>query len=143
MGIALSDLIEQIGLSVQNANAAIEQMAAAVYLGQSFTRVNNNQPDLEEFTPISYTINLPSPEGQKKINVPVTALMNHTSLKLEQVDVKLKFSIEECEKDSITVSAVSSDEPDNSNQNELSLQFKNTPSAEGMARVDHHYIQTL
>ena len=36
MGIALSDLIETMGRAVQNANTAVEQAAAAAYLGLGY-----------------------------------------------------------------------------------------------------------
>lgn len=141
--ISLSDLISQIGISVQNANAAIEQVALAAYLGQGYDRAFNQEMSQEEFTPISYTLHIPTPAGKKQINVPVTALMHHTSLKLEQVDVKLKFQIEKSEEDTIYVSVKPSVNPEESVMNELSLQFKSSPPAEGMARIDQHQVQVL
>ena len=137
MGMELSDLIERIGIAVQNANTTIEQMAVAAYLGQSYDR------DGEEFTPVSFQVSLPTASGKKQVNVPVTALMHHTSLRLEQVDVSLKFQIEEDSGDSVMVSVKSPEHPEASTMNELSLQFKNAPPAEGMARIDHHHVQAL
>lgn len=144
MGVALSTLIENIGVSVQNANASIEQVAVAAYLGQGYDRVKQEQGDLEEYVPVGYAIRIPTASGEKQINVPVTALMHHTSLKLEQVDVKLKFVVEESSDEEIMVSVKSSNDPkDSFSMSELSLQFKSAPPAEGMARVNNRHVQTL
>lgn len=85
MGRELSTLIEKIGISVQNANAAIEQ-----------------------------------------------------------VDVKLKFLLEEGGEDGVMMAVKSpEDMRDGFSMSELSLQFKSTPSAEGMARINNRYVQVL
>lgn len=141
MGMELSDLIERIGIAVQNANSAIEQVAVAAYLGQSYDRVNDAGQD--KYTPVSFQVSVPTAAGEKKVNVPVTALMHHTSLRLEQVDVNLKFQIEEDSGDRVMVSVKSPKHPEASTLNELSLQFKSAPPAEGMARIDHHHVQAL
>lgn len=143
MGIALSSLIEQIGISVQKANALIEQTSVAAYLEQGYEKSSNMEDDAVTFVPVSYTINIPSPEGKKQLHVPVTALMHHTSLKLEQVDVNLKFLIEEKQKEDIIVSLEPTNTFSAAVTSELSLQFKNTPPTEGMARIDQRHIQTL
>lgn len=76
--------------------------------------------------------------------MPVTALMHHSSLQLEQVDVKLRFVIEEGEEDEIIVSPKSSaDTKDGFSMSELSLQFKSVQLSEGTARINNHYIQNL
>lgn len=143
MGISLSSLIEQIGISVQKANALIEQTSIAAYLEQGYEKSSKTGNDAETFVPVSYTINIPSSSEKKQIHVPVTALMHHTSLKLEQVDVNLKFMIEESKKEDIIVSLKPADISSETVASELSLQFKNTPPAEGMARIDQRHIQTL
>lgn len=143
MGVALSDLIEQIGLSVQKANALMEQMAVAAYLGQGYENERNGDDGEEEFVPVRFAIRVPDAAGEKTIQAPVTALMHHTSLKLEQVDVKLRFLIEESKEDAVMVSLKSPEDAAYSVLSELSLQFKSAPPAEGMARVDYHHVQAL
>lgn len=142
MGILLSDLIENVGTAVLNANAAIEQTAVAAYLGQGYERVSNDGG--EEYIPVSYTISVPSVAGNKKLNVPVTALMNHSSMRLEQVDVKLRFVVEEDEGKDVAISVgTPKDLKDNYSMSELALQFKSAIPSEGIARVNNRHIQTL
>ncbi|MBO5523021.1 MAG: DUF2589 domain-containing protein [Roseburia sp.] len=144
MGIPLSKLIDQIGTAVQNANAMLEQRAVAAYLGQGYEGVPSEEGGETEFEPVSYTINIPSSGGKKQLKVPVTALMHHSSLQLEQVDVKLRFVVEEGEADEIIVSPKSSaDAKDSFSMSELSLQFKSVQLSEGTARINNHYIQNL
>lgn len=70
--------------------------------------------------------------------------MHHSSLQLEQVDVKLRFVVEEGEEDEIIVSPkTSADTKDSYSMSELSLQFKSVPLSEGTARINNHYIQNL
>lgn len=144
MGIPLSKLIDNIGTAVQNANAMLEQRTVAAYLGQGYEGVRSKENSETEFEPVSYTINIPSPNGKKQLKVPVTALMHHSSLQLEQVDVKLRFVIEEGKEDEIIVSPKSSaDTKDSFSMSELSLQFKSVQLSEGTARINNHYIQNL
>lgn len=144
MGIELSILIEKIGISVQNANAAIEQVAVAAYVGQGYDRVTSGDGKSEEYVPVNCVVRIPTASGEKQMNVPVTALMHHTSLKLEQVDVKLKFILEEGGEDGVMVAVKSpEDMRDGFSMSELSLQFKSTPPAEGMARINNRYVQVL
>ncbi len=143
MGIALSSLIERIGVSVQHANAMIEQTAVAAYLGQGY-EVKKEDGKGEEYIPVSYALRIPTAEGEKQVNVPVTALMHHNSLKLEQVDIKLKFLIEEGDGEDLVVSVKPlEDVKDSFSMSELSLQFKSAPPAEGTARVNNRHVQTL
>lgn len=143
MGIALSDLIETMGRAVQNANTVVEQAAAAAYLGQGY-EMRDSAEGSKEYIPICYTIHIPSVPEEKQVQVPVTALLHHTSLRLEQVDIKLKFRVEDCREDDMIVSVVSSDNGVGSEVlSEMALQFKNEPPAEGMARVNQYQTQTL
>lgn len=144
MGIPLSKLIDHIGTAVQNANAMLEQRAVAAYLGQGYEGGPSEEDGETEFEPVSYTINIPSSGGKKQLKVPVTALMHHSSLQLEQVDVKLRFVVEEGEADELIVSPKSSaDAKDSFSMSELSLQFKSVQLSEGTARINNHYIQNL
>lgn len=144
MGIPLSKLIDNIGTAVQNANVMLEQRAVAAYLGQGYEGVTSEDDSETEFEPVSYTINIPSANGKKQLKVPVTALMHHSSLQLEQVDIKLRFVVEEGEMDEIIVSPkFSAGTMDSFSMSELSLQFKSVQPSEGTARINNHYIQNL
>ena len=142
MAISLSGLIEQIGTAVQDANAMLEQRAAAAYLGQGYERITGNDGE-EEFVPVSYTIQILS-AGERKLQVPVTALMHHNSLQLAQVDVKLRFLPEEGENGELLISPQPMDENLSAYSfSELSLQFGTTAPAEGTARIHNRHIQNL
>ena len=96
MGMSLFRLMEQIGIAVQNANAAIEQYASEIYLKQGYVeREKDDQEDGDEnakaYEPITFLLDMPTENSKRKMRVPVTALMHHSSLQLEQVDVKLRF----------------------------------------------------
>ena len=75
MGIALSDLIETMGRAVQNANTAVEQAAAAAYLGQGY-EMRDTGDGSKAYVPVCYTIQIPSAPDEKQIQVPVTALLH-------------------------------------------------------------------
>ena len=143
MGIALSDLIETMGRAVQNANTAVEQAAAAAYLGQGY-EMRDTGDGSKAYVPVCYTIQIPSAPDEKQIQVPVTALLHHTSLRLEQVDIKLKFRVEDCREGDMMVSVSASDNGAGSETlSDMALQFRNEPPAEGMARVNQHQTQIL
>lgn len=146
MGIALSKLMEDIGNSVQNANAAIERYAAEVYLAQGYAKMKADEQNMtgKTYEPITYKLNLTTAGGKKKIEVPVTALMQHSSLQLEQVNVKLRFSIEEGDGEEVRVRVnAPGEEKDSELISELSMQFRTAPPAEGVARIENRHIQTL
>lgn len=144
MGVSLSALIGNIGVSVQKANAIIEQTAVAVYLEQGYDYNQNGENAQDEYVPIQYALHMQTASGKKKLQVPVTALMHHSSLKLEQVDVRLKFVVEENLEDDLIVSVKSSsDRMENLSMSELSMQFKNQVQAEGVARINNYHVQTL
>jgi hypothetical protein len=146
MSIPLSALIKIIGIAVQKANQAIEESAANIYLEQGYeiNRESVNDSEAAICTPISYTLHLPSSAGTpRKISVPVTALLHNTSLQLESVEVKLKFMIEEAEDEIAVTVKPEGDAGSAFSYSELSLQFKNTPSAEGMARITQRHLQSL
>jgi hypothetical protein len=132
MSIPLSKLIKNIGTSVQTANQAIEYSAAKIYLGQGYTPT----ADKHELNPITYTLNMPSSDGEsKQLNVPMTVLVHNTSLQLDSVEVKLKFAIEESG-DEIAVTVKPENDPKSAfSLSELTLQFKTSPPTEGASRL--------
>lgn len=146
MGIPLSKLMEDIGSAVQKANTAIEQYAAAAYLAQGYAESKERTDHTNEtmYEPITYMLNIPTAGGKKKIQVPATALMHHSSLQLEQVDVKLRFALEQSEGEEVLVRVKDAGTAGEADMvSELSMQFKTAPPAEGTARIENRHIQTL
>ena len=145
MGIALSKLVKDVGIAVQNANAAIEEHAVNVYLNQGY-RMSGKDEDggTPLYTPITYTLGIPADGGNKKLEVPATALMHHSTLQLEQVNVKLRFLLEGSDGEEVQVKVKSEgDESDKDSVSELSMQFRTAPPAEGTARVENHHLRAL
>lgn len=93
----VSKLMEDIGKAVQNANSAIEQYAAEAYLTQGYAgnETDGQNTGEKSYEPITYKLNIATAGGKKNLEVPATVLMHHSSLQLEQVDVKLCFIKEE------------------------------------------------
>lgn len=137
MGIPFSKLIEDIGIAVQRANDAVERSALESYLQQGY--VQTNEAD-GMFKPLELVLNLPSNNQEAQIKVPVAALVHNTSMKLEQVDVKLKFRPGSGEELMVDTDNLNEDDESLS---ELTLQFKNHSAAEGIARVNNHHVQRL
>ncbi|GHV08555.1 hypothetical protein FACS1894217_11200 [Clostridia bacterium] len=142
MSVLLSTLINKIGLSVQNAGSIIEKAAADLYLARGYAPGT----DEHEFTPIMYSLTLPSndgsSDGSKKINVPVTALVHNTSLLLDEVEVRLKFRVAGTDKGGNLAVNVTSFLT-KSTVSELTLRFKNSPSPEGMAKLGDKHIKNI
>lgn len=137
MGIPFSKLIEDIGIAVQRANDAVERSALESYLQQGY--VQTNEAD-GMFKPLELVLNLPSNSQEAQIKVPVAALVHNTSMKLEQVDVKLKFRPSGGEELMVDTDNLNEDDESLS---ELTLQFKNHSAAEGIARVNNRHVQRL
>lgn len=146
MGIPLSKLLEGIGNAVQNANLAIEQYAAAEYLKQGYAEMKDEQKTDGDrlYEPITYMLNISTASGKRKIQVPATVLMHHSSLQLEQVDVKLRFVMEGGDESEIEVKIKEAENREETGLvSELSMQFKTAPLSEGMARIENRHIQML
>lgn len=145
MGAPLSKLITDVGLAVQNANAAIERYAAEAYLVQGYVPQDIDGTDEKpEYHPVTYRLNISTAGGKKAVDVPATALMNHTTLSLEQVDVRLKFVLEESTGEEVMVRVKSTgNAKEMYSVSELAMQFKTSPPSEGTARVENRHIQSL
>lgn len=138
MGMAFSKLIESIGIAVQRANDEVEKSALESYLQQGYVQSNDAEG---EFEPLELVMNLSADSQETKVKVPVSALVHNTSMKLEQVDVKLKFRLTDGGEE-LMVDTENLDKNDE-NLSELTLQFKNHSAAEGIARVNNRHIQKL
>ena len=144
MAVELSKLMEAIGIAVQNANLAIEGKTAETYLKQGYKIEKKEDENKEVYVPITCDLNIASGNDTKTLKVPITVLIHHTSLQLEQVDVKLNFILEESNEEKLMVRIGSLENNESSYcTSQLSMQFKTAPPAEGTARLENKYIQTL
>ena len=145
MEISLTELIASIGTSVQAARRAVDECAAQLYF-QGF-----DSPMGEEgvYRPVAKRIELANgggPEAESKVVcVPVTALMNHQSMRLDQVDVKMKLA--PCDVNGALKFRVGpggeEDAPQEGAWAEFSLSFQSGDMPEGTARLNQKLCQFL
>ena len=93
----MDDLISAVGSCVQRAQAAIEQAAVDQYM-EYFEQpvLSRGMPDEDEpdgmLKPRTLDVALPGEEGEDRtVQVPLVALVNHNTLRLDQVKVKMNI----------------------------------------------------
>lgn len=152
VSIPLSKLMEDISRSVQNSNFLLEQMASEMYLQNGYQKEpvhQGDEPDsangnTEVLIPVTYSIRINTPGDQKELKVPATALMHHSTMQLEQVDVSLRFSISgETEDQGILVDVKSKLLENSDKISEMKLHYQRDSASEGIARVENRHCQNL
>ena len=152
MSIPLSKPMEDISRSVQNSNFLLEQMASEMYLqngyqknlvhGEKGTDFANGAKEV--LVPVTYSIRLNAPGENKELKVPATALMHHSTMQLEQVDVTLRFSVSGETGDQGILVDVKSKLLENSDKiSEMKLHYQRDSASEGIARVENRHYQNL
>ena len=142
MYIPFKTLVEQLGRSVQEAQDHLEKHAAEVFF-QCFKTVEQSSEYWE--IPLTRRIGLPSGEGEemKVVDVPTAALLQHRSMGLDSVKVRLHLNTQMHEEhDALLVEPCSS----GSEQNdvcEVELLFKAASPSEGIARLDLNLQKNL
>lgn len=152
VSIPLSKLMEDISRSVQNSNFLLEQMASEMYLQNGYQKNlvhGENGTDFangakEVLVPVTYSIRLNAPGENKELKVPATALMHHSTMQLEQVDVTLRFSVSGETGDQGILVDVKSKLLENSDKiSEMKLHYQRDSASEGIARVENRHYQNL
>jgi hypothetical protein len=142
MGIALSKLIDSIGIGVQKVCKVMDERAAELFLhgyadvkgipmfsGEGMGRGT-------DLFPINYSLYLSDGDKKELVIVPVVSLLHNNSMQLESVEMTLRFVIEDRKDEEIYVSV--KPEPDTEKiepLSELKLKFKTTPPTEGETRM--------
>ncbi len=137
MSVLLKDLLEEISCAISNANVVLEENALNFYMAQGYKKEKTEQGNL--YSPIMFHLALQ--EGKEVREIPVSALIHNTTMRLEQVDIKLKFKMFE-ENGAMQVSCM----PEHSEEetlDEITLQYKNTVPPEGIARITDNYVLQL
>ena len=139
----LDAMLGAISSAVSNANRTVEMEALHGYLDSGFQsgssdglRANGN-PDGVEMLPLSFNMTI----GEKKHTVPVSALLHNTSMRLDQVDMTVRFRLSEAGGKLMAICTDGND--DGKDISEMKLSFKNAPSSEGMARISSSQIRQL
>jgi len=141
----IEELLQNIGVSVQNAHAAIEAHTAHYFFDHYFEQIptGENNGDL---TPKMIKIEFPPCNGMegKSVYAPLAALVPHTSLHMDNVKVKLNLKVLDESNDNFEVSASDADiAAENGPAGELEITYKCTSIPEGMARIDTHLNNML
>jgi hypothetical protein len=147
MGIALSKLIDSIGIGVQKANKAIESAAAELFLKNSYEGMTevpeHREGESTNLFPINYLLHLAARE-KGPVTVPSVSLLHNNSMQLESVEMTLRFVIEDRKDEEIYVSV--KPEPDTEKTeplSELKLKFKTTPPTEGETRMIEKQLKEM
>lgn len=133
MAILLNDLLGQLSQSICYANQIMEKTSLQQYMGQGYAKRENN------YQPVTFSLSLNRESEQ--YDIPVTALMHNSSMKLEQVEVKLKFLLEE-QNGQIMVEC-RGDKASEGKLSEMTLSFHNTPASEGVGKITDHHLKTI
>lgn len=141
MAFTLEELIASVGASVQAACHAVDLQAAQLFYS-GFTAPDAGNEEVRR--PVSWDLLLPSsaaPGGpEKRVRVPVAALMSHRPLLLNSVDIRIPLS--PCEQDGAPVYELAPGEGD-PRGGELFLHFVQGDTPEGMARTVQAATQIL
>ena len=141
MAFTLEELMTSVGHSVQTACHAVDLQAALLFY-QGFTTSDHGQDGVRK--PVTWDLVLPTssaPEGpEKRVRVPVAALMSHRPLLLHSVDVRIPLV--PCENDGTPTYELAG-ENTSAHAGELSLHFVQGETPEGMARAVQTTTQIL
>lgn len=158
MPVPLNDLLQAIGASIQSAQNYLEYTAITAYFGYFKTAdvskeegenaANDGEPDT--FMPITKTIALPSTEQNnqdlKSLTVPLAALSQHSTMKLDTVTVRLNAipSVDPSTNALLLEVGPTNEEPGNADTaikpSELELVFRSAPCSEGISRLNQNNI---
>lgn len=139
MAILLNKLLEEIGGAICSANYIMEETALEQYMIQGYKKEASVGGAEDCYTPL--TFNMALQDGGETHKIPISALVHNTTMRLEQVDMKLKFNMFE-QDGGIMVSCMPVNAQDTT-LDEMTLQFRNTVSSEGIARITDSHIKTM
>lgn len=134
----LQELIAGIGLSVQQAQAAVEEAALRQYLDY-FSPLDGEEAMGAPRIPRTVLLNPPDGRGGDPIKVPLVALCSHNAMRLEQVQVRLNVAPAMEDGHTLNVSPAPAEE----NGNTIELLFQCGAPSEGIARISDSASQSI
>lgn len=134
----LENLITVVSSSVRQAQQNVEANNVAGYLNEYFEVTNDSEGTISPKTQSVCIKNLSSP----KIEVPIVSLVNHSSMCLDQVKIKMNVIMSANSSNQIGV-ALSSGKEDGNNPitNEIELIYKRNDPSEGISRVTQETLK--
>lgn len=150
MQLELSALLSQLGQAVQEAQDHLERQGVERYCSY-FTPAARGAGEDGKVTgpaplrPVSHRFAIPDGAGgMSQVEVPEAALVQHSTMALDTVQVRLNVLPTLREEDgAVLVEVGPSGEGVDGAYSQLELTFHSGPSAEGIARVNQKTIQTL
>ena len=138
MAIVLEDLLCGISKAICNANSHMEETALQQYMSQGYKEPDANRDDAS-YSPLTFDVALR--QGEQARHIPISALMHNTTMRLEQVDMKLKFKMYE-QNGKIMVDCMPNHMAD-ATLDEMTLQFKNSVSTEGIYKISDAHMKNI
>ncbi len=150
MQVELSALLSQLGQAVQEAQDYLERQGVTRYCSY-FTPAGQTPGEDGKVAapaplrPVSHRFALPDGTGgTSQVEVPEAALVQHSTMALDTVQMRLNVLPAVREEDGAVVVEVGpSGEGVDGAYSQLELTFRSGPCAEGAARVSQKAIQTL
>jgi hypothetical protein len=143
MSIPIEKLVTDLGQSLQRANKFVEIATVDMYFKAGYKDNSTSPDETVSYTPIVYEVVFPEADDKttdksggsdKKVAIPVSALINNTSMRIESAEITMKFTLEETEEGVAAV--LHSDNTANAyGLSQMTVKFQNTPPTEPIARV--------
>ncbi len=146
MQVELSALMSQLGQAVQEAQDYLERQGVARYCSYFTPAGADGQIAAPApLRPVSHRFTLPDGAGgTRQVEVPEAARVQHSTMALDTVQMRLNVLPAVREEDGAVVVEVGpSGEGVDGAYSQLELTFRSGPCAEGAARVSQKAIQTL
>ncbi len=137
MAVLLKELLEEIGSAVSNANYELERAALWQYITQGYGENKSNGE--EPYTPL--TFNMALQDGGEIRKIPVSALLHNTTMRLDRVDITLRFKMFDQNGEVMVECAPSGIK--NETLDEMQLRFRNSAPTEGISKVTDHYLKKI
>ncbi|NJD04184.1 MAG: DUF2589 domain-containing protein [Ruminiclostridium sp.] len=143
----LEAFIKTIGSSIQQARKAIEYNSVCSFFNQYFSSETIEDSNGEKkWVPKIENVSVSRPDGKKiKMTVPVMALVNHSTMELDQVKIKVKIKVstdQNSEKINVDVEGIENDQGGGA-QNELEFTFNRNVASEGISRINQQAINII
>lgn len=139
MAVLLKELLGEISSAINNANYELEKAALRQYIAQGYEETQNNVIQGQSYTPL--TFNMALQDGSEIHKIPVSALVHNTTMRLDKVDLTLRFKMFD-QGGEVMVECAPAGKDDNT-LDEMTLRFRNSVSPEGISKITDEYLKKL
>lgn len=143
----IEDLLQTIGIAVQEAHKAIEYNSVGQFFGNYFNKTEKNGGNIT-YTPKIVEVEIPDAGGKSKVlYTPIAALVQHKNLNLDCVKLNLNIDVSEENNGGLQVSAQGAnsaqDNAESKQAGTLEITLKCSDTAEGIARIETNLHEML